>query len=169
MVKQGAPAAAVYNRVMETRRHFQHYGDPFLWNVNDSFTGKKEDRVKFEQEALRIYPELMNARSAFAMRQSEVDRWLDSRLPPLARDARRKLLVAHMVSLELHHYLRGDRFGIGQVPRLHRLGQRPPAFIKRNNFKASFAIISHLFIVSSPFKVREVHYRGPFNFILHSP
>ena len=134
VVKQGAPAAAVYNRVMETRRHFQHYGDPFLWNVNDSFTDKPEDRVKFEQEALRIYPELLSARSAFAMRQSEIDRWLDSRRPPLARDARRKLLVAHMVSLELHHYLRGDRFGIGQVPRLHRLGQRPPAFIKRNNF-----------------------------------
>jgi len=134
VVKQGAPAAAVYNRVMETRRHFQHYGDPFLWNVNDSFTDKPEDRVKFEQEALRIYPELLSARSAFAMRQSEIDRWLDSRRPPLAGDARRKLLVAHMVSLELHHYLRGDRFGIGQVPQLHRLGQRPPAFIKRNNF-----------------------------------
>jgi len=134
VVKQGAPAAAAYNRVMETRRYFQHYGDPFLWNVNDSFTDKNEERVKFEQEAMRIYPELANSQSAFALRQSEIDRWLDSRQPPLARDARRKLLVAHMVSLELHHYLRGDRFGIGQVPRLHRLGQRPPAFIKRNNF-----------------------------------
>ena len=134
VVKQGPPAAAVYNRVMETRRHFQHYQDPFLWNVNDSFTDKPEDRAKFEQEALRIYPELSQPQSPVAMRHAEIVRWLDTRLPPLARDARRQLLVAHMVSLELHHYLRGDRFGLGQVPRIHRFGQRPPAFIKRNNF-----------------------------------
>lgn len=134
-VKQGAPAAAVYNRVMETRRFFEHYRDPTLRNVNDSFTDSPADRAKYEQEALRIYPELLQPQSAFALRQAAIDRWIDSRQPPLARDARRKLLVAHMVSLELNGNLRGDKFGFGQRPILHSKGQRPPAFIIRNSFE----------------------------------
>jgi hypothetical protein len=135
VVKQGAPEAAVYNRVMETRRFFEHYHDPFLRNVNDSFTDSPDDRAKYEQEALRVYPELTSPQSAFALRQVAIDRWIDSRQPPLARDSRRKLLVAHMVSLELTGNLRGDRFGLGQRPILHRKGPRPPAFIIRNSFE----------------------------------
>ena len=135
VVNQGAPAAAVYNRVMETRRFFEHYRDPTLRNVNDSFTDTPADRTKYEQETLRIYPELQRPQSAFALRQAAIDRWLDSRQPPLARDSRRKLLVAHMVSLELTGNLRGDKFGFGQSPILHRKGQRPPAFIIRNSFE----------------------------------
>ncbi len=135
VVNQGAPAAAVYNRVMETRRFFEHYRDPTLRNVNDSFTDTPADRAKYEQEALRVYPELLRHQSAFALRQAAIDRWIDSRQPPLARDSRRKLLVAHMVSLELTGNLRGDKFGFGQRPILHRKGQRPPAFIIRNSFE----------------------------------
>ncbi len=134
VVKEGAPSAAVYNRVMETRRFFEHYRDPTLRNVNDSFTDTPADRAKYEQEALRVYPELQRPQSAFALRQAAIDLWIDSRQPPLARDSRRKLLVAHMVSLEITGHLRGDKFGVGQSPILHRMGQRPPAFIKRNNF-----------------------------------
>lgn len=134
VVTQGPPAAAVYNRVMETQRFFAHYQDPYLRNANDSFTDKPEDRKIYETEAQRLYPELLLPKSTFAMRQSAIDRWVDSHQPPLVRDARRKLLVAHMVSLELTGKVRADRFGLGQVPQLHMMGQRPPAFIKRNNF-----------------------------------
>ncbi len=135
MVNQGAPAAAVYNRVMETQRFFSHYGDSMLWNANDFYTEKPEDRKMYEAEAARLYPDLLKPQSAFGLRQTAIDRWIDSRQPPLSRDARRKLLVAHMVSLELTGGVRPDRYGLGQIPRLHRIGQRPPAFIKRNNFE----------------------------------
>lgn len=135
VVKQGAPEAAVYNRVMETRRFFEHYHDPLLRNVNDSFTDSPDDRAKYEQEALRVYPELLSPQSAFTLRQAAIDRWIDSRQPPLARDSRRKLLVAHMVSLELTGNLRGDKYGLGQRPLIHRKGPRPPAFIIRNSFE----------------------------------
>ncbi len=134
-VKQGAPAAATYNRVMETRRHFTHYGDIHLRNVNDSYTDKPEDRKRYDAEAERIYPELHRQQSAFALRHQAIGKWIDSRQPPLATDARRRLLLAHMVSLELFGQLRLDCLGIGQIPQIHYMGQRPPAFIKRNNFE----------------------------------
>lgn len=134
VVQQGAPSAAVYNRVMETRRFFRHYLDTSLWNANDSFTDKADDRKSHDAEALRIYPELRRPQSGFSLRQAAINRWIDARQPPLARDSRRTLLVAHMVSLELYGQLRKDRFGIGQIPWEHYIGQRPPAFIERNNF-----------------------------------
>lgn len=135
VVNQGAPAAAVYNRVMETQRFFSHYQDPYLWNANDVFTDKPEDRKMYDAEADRLYPDVLSPQSAFTLRHTAINRWIDSRQPPLARDARRKLLVAHMVSLELTGKVRRDKFGLGQIPVLHMIGQRPPAFIKRNNFE----------------------------------
>lgn len=134
-VNQGAPAAAVYNRVMETARHFKHYNDPKLRNANDTFTDSPEMVEKVIKEAQRLYPDLLSPQSAFAMRHAAINRWVDSRQPPLAKDARRVLLIAHMVSLELTGGVRTDKFGLGQIPKLHQIGQRPPAFIKRNNFE----------------------------------
>lgn len=134
-VTTGAPAAAVYNRVMETARHFEHYRDPTLRNANDSFTDSPEVAAKILKEAQRLYPDLLSPQSAFAMRHAAISRWVDSRQPPLAKDARRVLLIAHMVSLELTGGVRTDKFGLGQIPRLHQIGQRPPNFIKRNNFE----------------------------------
>lgn len=135
VIRQGAPLAAVYNRVMETRRFFSHYHDPHLRNANDWFTATPEDRRRFDQEAHRLYPELAQPQSAFALRQSAIEAWVDARRPPLSQDARRTLLIAHMVSLELFGSLRSDQFGLGQVPKMHTFGQLPPAFIKRDNFE----------------------------------
>ena len=135
VVYQGPPAAAVYNRVMETARHFKHYGDVNLRNANDTFTDSSEVAEKMSEEAHGLYPDLDKPQSAFVLRYTAINRWVDSRQPPLVKDARRVLLVAHMVSLELTGQVRPDRFNLGQIPAMHFLGQIPPAFIKRSSFE----------------------------------
>ncbi|MEQ1752146.1 MAG: hypothetical protein ABL974_22175 [Prosthecobacter sp.] len=135
VVDQGPPAAAVYNRVMETARYFKHYGDVNLRNANDTFTDSSEVAEKMSKEAHGLYPDLDKSQSAFALRYAAINRWVDSRQPPLVKDARRVLLVAHMVSLELTGQVRPDKFNLGQIPAMHFLGQLPPAFIKRSNFE----------------------------------
>jgi hypothetical protein len=136
-VNQGPPAAAVYNRVMETERHFKHHQDPYLWNVNDVFTDDPKVREKMEAEARRLYPDLQRQQSAFALRQAAINRWIDSRSPPLARDSRRMLLVAHMVSLELTGALRQDSFGIGQVPLKQMFGESRPLLLRHGSLEIS--------------------------------
>lgn len=136
-VNPGPPAAAVYNRVMETQRHFKHHHDPYLWNVNDVYTDDPKVREKMEAEARRLYPDLLRERSAFALRQAAINRWIDSRTPPLARDSRRMLLVAHMVSLELTGVLRQDSFGIGQVPLKQMFGESKPLLLRHRILEIS--------------------------------
>lgn len=136
-VNPGPPSAAVYNRVMETERHFKHHNDPYLWNVNDVFTDDPKVREKMEAEARRLYPDLLCERSAFALRQAAINRWIDSRSPPLARDSRRMLLVAHMVSLELTGVLRQDSFGIGQVPLKQMVGASRPLLLRHGSLEIS--------------------------------
>ncbi len=155
-VNQGPPAAAVYNRVMETARHFKHYEDPNLRNANDSFTSSPEVAQQMCEEAQRLYPELDMPQSAFALRYAAINRWVDSRQPPLVKDARRVLLVAHMVSLELTGQVRPDKFNLGQIPAMHFLGQLPPAFIKRS----SFEIIVQGDVALLPYGLRGTVIRG---------
>ncbi|MCA1963644.1 MAG: hypothetical protein LDL31_06840 [Prosthecobacter sp.] len=113
---EGPPAADVYNRIMESARHFRYLWDPTLRNVNDSFSDDPQLRATMEREAQRLYPALLKPESDFAKRQAAINRWIDARNPPLARDARRMLIVAHMVSLELNGWLIPDEYGIGQIP-----------------------------------------------------
>ncbi len=129
-----APAAHVYNRVMETQRFFKHYGDPDLRNANDTFIDSESMRLRCIEEAHTWYPKLKQPDSAFALRHGIITAWVEARKPPLWRDSRRYLLIAHMVSLELYGKLHGDSMKIGQTPFIHRKGQMPPAFIVRNNF-----------------------------------
>ncbi len=120
-LREGPPAADVYNRVMETARHFRHSDDPNLRNVNDSFSSDPAVQEVMKREAQRLYPDLKRPESDFAKRQASINRWIDLRSPPLAKDARRELLVAHMVSLELTGRLRPDDFGLGQIPQRQKL------------------------------------------------
>lgn len=134
-INQGPPLAAIYNRVMETRRHFKNDDDPFLWNANDTFTDSPELADKVRKEAEQIYPDLTKPDSAFAMRFAAVNRWVDSRQPPLARDSRRMLLVCHMVSLELSGSMASDSLGLAQVPLSERKGFNQPALVKAATFE----------------------------------
>jgi hypothetical protein len=120
-LRDGPPAADVYNRVMETARHFRHSHDPQLRNVNDTFTSDPAIRMVIQRETERLYPDLKRPGSDFSKRQASINRWIDMRSPPLAKDARRELLVAHMVSLELTGSLRLDDFGLGQIPQRQKL------------------------------------------------
>lgn len=133
VVSQGPPSAAVYHRVMETRRHFKH--DLYLWNANDTFIESSELAAKVRQEAERIYPDLAKPNSAFAMRFAAMNRWIDARQPPLARDSRRMLLVCHMVSLELTGSMAADSFGLAQVPMSERMGFNQPTLLKAATFE----------------------------------
>lgn len=135
VISQGPPSAAVYNRVMETARFFKHYGDPYLRNANDTFTDSPAIAKKALEESQRIYPDLLKPQSAFALRYAAINHWVDRHQPPLVKDARRPLLVSHMVSLEQAGQARQDRFGLSQFPMMHSLGERPPTFIKRNSFE----------------------------------
>jgi len=132
-VSQGPPSAAVYHRVMETRRHFKH--DPYLWNANDTFIDSSELAAKVRQEAQQIYPDLAKPNSAFAMRFEAINRWIDLRQPPLARDSRRMLLVCHMVSLELAGRMAIDSLGLAQVPMSERMGLNQPTVLKAASFE----------------------------------
>lgn len=120
-LRESPPMADVYNRVMETARHFRQSQDPELRNVNDTFTSDPAIRLVMQREAQRLYPDLKRPESEFSKRQASINRWIDRRSPPLAKDARRELLVAHMVSLELTGSLRPDDFGLGQIPQTQRL------------------------------------------------
>lgn len=135
IVNQGAPSAAVYNRVMETRRHFKDHPDPFLWNANDTFTDSLELAKTVQKEALLIYPDLTKPNSTFAMRFVAINRWVDSRQPPLAKDARRVLLVSHMVSLELAGSMARDSLGLAQVPTSEKNGTNKPAILIEDTFE----------------------------------
>jgi len=134
-INQGPPSAAVYHRVMETRRHFKHDPDPYLWNANDTFNDSPELAVKVRKEAEQIYPDLAKPNSAFAMRFAAMNRWVDSRQPPLARDSRRMLLVCHMVSLELTGSMAADSLGLAQVPMSERMGLNQPTVLKTATFE----------------------------------
>jgi hypothetical protein len=135
VVHQGPPSATVYHRVMETRRHFKHDPDPNFWNANDTFIDSSELAAKVRQEAERIYPDLAKPNSAFAMRFAAMNRWIDSRQPPLARDYRRMLLVCHMVSLELAGRMAVDSLGLAQVPISERMGLNQPTVLKTATFE----------------------------------
>lgn len=135
VINQGPPSAAVYHRVMETRRHFKHDPDPYLWNANDTFNDSPELAIKVRKEAEQIYPDLAKPNSAFAMRFAALNRWVDSRQPPLARDSRRMLLVSHMVSLELTGSMAADSLGLAQVPMSERMGLNQPTVLKAATFE----------------------------------
>jgi hypothetical protein len=134
VINQGPPAAAVYNRVMETRRHFRDNDDPYLWNANDTFTNSPALAESVRKEAQILYPDLSKPDSAFALRFTAINRWIDSRQPPLAKDSRRMMLVAHMVSLELTGGMAADSMGLAQIPMSQQMGANTPTVLKHASF-----------------------------------
>lgn len=112
-VYEGPPSSKVYNRVMETQRHLR-LPPGAIPNANDTFISTPEATEFYDQEAERLYPQIKQPGSAFAMRHAVISRWIDNRQPPLAKDSRRKLLIAHMVSLELKGRLHEDAHFIGR-------------------------------------------------------
>jgi len=133
-VSQSPPSAAVYNRVMETARHFR---DPDLSNANDSFTDDPQIAEKLLAEARVIYPDLAKPDSLFALRFAVLQGWVDARQPPLANDARRDMLLAHMVSLEIHGTLRKDSMGLGQIDLEQPTAAMKPIFAKHGAFEVT--------------------------------
>lgn len=135
VVNQGPPSAAVYNRVMETRRHFQNNASGHFWNANDTFTDDATLAESVQAEARLLYPDLTKPNSAFAMRFAVINRWIDSRQPPLAKDSRRDLLVSHMVSLELSGGMVKDSLGLAQVPDSEATGVKTAIVTKKPQFE----------------------------------
>lgn len=134
LVKQGAPSANVYNRVMEERRYFKNQ-NPWQRNANDTFIDDPAFTKTVELVTLQRYPELSKKDSAFALRHAGISRWVDSHQPPLARDSRRKLLIAHMVSLELYGRMREDSLGMGKHNRSAEQTQKTTPLLDRNHFE----------------------------------
>ena len=134
LVKQGAPSANVYNRVMEARRYFKNQ-NPWLRNANDNFIDDPVFTKTVELETVQRYPELSKQDSVFALRHAGISRWVDSHQPPLARDSRRKLLIAHMVSLELYGRMRDDSLGLGKSTKPAEKPQKTSSFLDRNQFE----------------------------------
>ena len=134
IISQDAPSANVYNRVMEMGRYFKA-SKGALPNANDTHINTPAAAEMYDKEAERLYPELKKSDSAFSMRHAVISRWVDTRQPPLAKDSRRKLLIAHMVSLELKGHLREDEYHIGLNVATMPPITESPEFLKWNTFE----------------------------------
>lgn len=133
-IKQGAPSSHIYNRVMEMRRHVNQ-SENVLSNANDTFVNHPAATEMYDKETERLYPDIKRPDSAFALRHAAISEWIAVRQPPLAKDSRRKLLIAHMVSLEQTGQLHEDDHHIGlnitTMPPKHQ----GPDFLKRSTFE----------------------------------
>lgn len=134
VVDQGAPSSNVYNRVMEMERHLKAPEDS-ISNANDIFINHPTATKLYNKEAERLYPDILRPDSAFAMRHAAISRWVDARQPPLAKDSRRKLLIAHMVSLEQTGRLHEDEHHIGRNVSSAQPVLKAPAFLGWSTFE----------------------------------